>query len=63
MQVVISLAGRMKSERRLVQSVEIDRVLIDHASFRLCRPFNIHNASGMLEHLVPDRRLFGIKTG
>jgi hypothetical protein len=38
MQVANSLAGRMKSERHLVQSVEVDRVLIDHASFRLMAP-------------------------
>jgi hypothetical protein len=64
MQVAISLAGWMKCECHLVQFVEVDRVLIDHASFRLCRPFNTHNASGILEDRVPDRRLFGIcKTG
>jgi hypothetical protein len=64
MQVAIGLAGRMKSERHVVQSVEVDRVLIDYASFRLCRPFDSHNASRIPKDPVSDRRLFGIrKTG
>jgi len=51
----------MKSERHLVQSVEVDRVQIDHASFRLRRPFDSHNTSRIPRNLVPDRRLFAIR--
>jgi hypothetical protein len=51
----------MKCERHLVQSGEVDRVRIDHASFRLRRPFDIHNTSRIPEDLVPDRRLFAIR--
>jgi hypothetical protein len=51
----------MKSERHLVQSVEVDRVLIDHASFRLCRPFDSHHTLtvGKIRYLLPDSLVAG----
>ena len=39
----------MKANRQLIQGVEIARVLIDHLSFRLLRPFDRHNTSDVAQ--------------
>ena len=58
MQVAVREAGRMKANRQLIQGVEIARVLIDHLSFRLLRPFDRHNMSDVAQDVVPDGRIY-----
>jgi hypothetical protein len=51
----------MLTECHPVQAVEVDRILFNHASFRLFRPFDSQDAPCVAHDLVPDRRIFGIR--